>query len=263
MTPLLLRRWRLATVPRLGALFLHATSPVVVLISLLFTGRSETLLFWIGLWFAAVVHASGHVLASIRCGGPPATITLYPFFSVCRLDQAPAKPTTDLIVTAAGPLASAIVGAGLLSLVHEFSDGSPEWLAQWARIQIGYGLVSLLPMYPLDGARLLRLGLQWRMPRARAWETAGFVGQATAAGVVLWGLVRGMFLVAVAGVAFYVVGRFALFLQTAIQRINTIEREEHEEADDDGMTITMTQTADGVWRADDSTAGSSEPRSFF
>jgi len=254
MASILLRRWRLVTVPYVGHLYLHGSTPAAGFLALIWTDESETLLVWIGLWMAALVHAAGH-LAAARCTRQlPESITLYPLWSTTRLFQSPARIADDMMMTVSGPLANGLLGGAILLAFDGLLDREPEWLGQWARIQIGYGAALSLPVFPLDGSRLLRLVLKLRMPERRAWEIAGFVSQATAAGVVLWSLIQGFWSLAFVGIVFYLLGRFStLFLEIG-KRLKESERYEDkgwsgEETDNEnGPTITLTQTADGVWQ---------------
>jgi len=252
MAPLLLRRWRIVRVPRLGRLDLHASTPAVALLAVIFTGQAESILLWVGIWAAALVHAGGHVVAANLVGELPESVTLYPFWSTTRLFRSPMSIPADLKLTVAGPMANAALGAAMLLAYDGPLGREPDWLGQWARIQIGMGAVSLLPLFPLDGARILRLTLKLRYAEEQSFRIAGFVNQAAAAGVFFWALVQGFYGIAVAGIALYLLGRFSTFLLVVGMKVAEASRLEEEglepEVDEDGRTITLTQTADGVWQ---------------
>ena len=252
MAPLLLRRWRIAHVPRLGTLYLHASTLAFSLLAVVFTGRSESILFCVGIGAAALVHAAGHIAAANLVGELPESVTLYPFWSTTKLFRSPMSIPADLKLTVAGPMANAALGAAMLFTFDGPLGREPEWFGQWARIQIGMGAISLLPVFPLDGARMLRLVLKLRYSEEQAFQIAGFINQATAAGVFFWALIQGFYGVAMAGIAFYLVGRFSTFLLVIGKKINearTLDEESSEgDEPEDGQTITLTQTADGVWQ---------------
>lgn len=252
MASILLRYWRVADVPRLGQVFVHGSVPAAGLLALVVTGTLETLLFMLGLWIATLVHAMGHMVAAILRHELPESVTLFPCWTTSRLLRPPARLVDDLLVTASGPLANGLAGGALLFVWDGLLDHAPAWPGQWARIQIGYGAATLLPIYPLDGSRLLRLGLKLRFPERRAWEVAGFVSQASAAGMIFWSLYQRLWALACVGILFYVLGRFSPLLLEFGKRLTEAERDEIQgwndgEAGDDG-TITLTQTADGVWQ---------------
>ncbi|MBI1323779.1 hypothetical protein GC170_11440 [bacterium] len=237
---------------RLGSLYLHASTLAFVLLIVLFTGRSESILFCVGIWAAALVHAAGHIAAANLAGELPEAVTLYPFWSTTRLFRSPMSIPADMKLTVSGPLANAALGAAMLLSFDGPLGRQPEWFGQWARIQIGMGAISLLPVFPLDGARLLRLILKLRYPEEQAFQIAGFINQATAAGVFFWALIQGFYGIAAAGIALYLIGRFSTFLLVIGKKINearTIDDESmNEDEPEDGRTITLTQTADGVWQ---------------
>lgn len=185
-------------------------------------------------------------------GELPESVTLYPFWSTTKLYRSPMSIPADLKLTIAGPMANAALGAAMLLAFDGPFGRQPEWFGQWARIQIGMGAISLLPVFPLDGARLLRLILKLRYPEDQAFQIAGFINQATAAGVFFWALIQGFYAVAMAGIALYLVGRFSTFLLVIGKKINEArvldEENLNDNATEDGGTITLTQTADGVWQ---------------
>lgn len=224
----------------------------MALAAIVWTDRSETILTSLGLCIAAWMHAIGHAIAANVRGEGVESMTLYPFWSTTRLLRAPAEIDDDLMISVAGPLLNALVGAAMLMAFDGPLGREPEWLGQWSRIQIGMGAASLLPIFPLDGARLLRLGLKWRYSERQAWEMAAFVSQAAAGGLVLWGLFQGYYSIAAAGIVFYLIGRFSTLLLEIGKRLNEAEREGLQGWDksrvDDGETITLTQTPDGVWQ---------------
>jgi Zn-dependent protease len=269
MAPLLLRQWRLVRIPAFGDFFLHATAPTAAFLALIVTGRAEWLLICLGFWFASVVHALGHLTAARFRGELPESFTLFPFWPVTKLMRPPARIVDDLLITAAGPLANGLLGASMLLTFDGPLGHSPEWFGTWSRIQIGLGAVSLLPIYPLDGSRLLRLALKLRYPEKKAWDIAGFIGQATAAGIIFWALIQGFYSVVMIGIAFYLIGRFSpIFLEIGKWMAEAKRVEEQgieggaEEYSGDGETITLTQTADGVWQQIEPSP-SNEARRYF
>lgn len=266
MASFLLRYWRVVNLPRLGQVFVHGLTPAAGLLALILTSEPGTLLFWLGLWIAALVHAMGHMFAAVFRGELPESVTLFPCWATTRLLRPPVRLVDDLMLTASGPLANGLAGGALLFVWDGLLDHEPAWTGQWARIQIGYGAAALLPIYPLDGARLLRLGLKLRLPESRAWEIAGFVSQASAAGIIFWSLYQRFWALACAGIVFYVIGRFSPLLLEFGKRLKEAERDGDQdrpdgEAGDDG-TITLTQTADGVWQQVEPSP-SNESRNYY
>ncbi len=252
MISLLFSTWRIFTIFGTCHVRIHSLAPAIALWALVLSGQSSSLLFWTSLWMAALAHAFGHLLCARYYRQTPDLITLYPFYSTFRLDIPPAGRKMDLAITAAGPVLNLILG-GVLYLTFENSDGVEKlvWVGLLARIQMTYGLLTLLPMYPLDGSRLLRLGLQFRYGLERSLEIATFLGQSMAATIVLWSFFQGFYWLGFAGIFLYVLSRFSTVIQNFVHRRNAAEllvESEHEETWAEGdQPMTMTMTEDGVW----------------
>jgi|TARA_B110000037_G_scaffold213074_1_gene267052 Zn-dependent protease len=125
--------------------------------------------------FACVVlHELGHSLVARHYGIPTLRIWLLPIGGMAELAEMPRRPRTEFLITIAGPLVNfAIVltiGAlfiinnakGLLLLnplaidnaVQSYSVlGFASVLYLW---NIGMGFFNLLPIFPMDGGRILR-----------------------------------------------------------------------------------------------------------
>jgi Zn-dependent protease len=267
MIPILFSSYRIFTLYGTCAVRVHALAPAIGLWALVLSGNSQVLLFWASLWMAALTHAFGHLFCSRYFYQTPQFITLYPFHSTFRLDYPPASRKIDLAITAAGPSLNLVIG-GLLYLFSQSAGETeiPHWSAQLARLQITYGLITLLPMYPLDGSRLMRLGLQFRNSLERSNEIANFLGQTMAATIVLWSFFQGFYKLGFIGIIFYVVGRFSNFFQRIIRHSNASEIAEEMEIEEDWEDgeppITMTMTQDGVWEQLEREP-STESRMFF
>lgn len=272
MLAILFTRWHLLTLFRTCEVATYSMCLAIPVLALALTGQPDTLLWWVGLWLAAFFHSFGHlVMTSYRneCGE---SITVLPFFSTFKLAEPPHSSATDALVTAAGPLANLAL-AGLIYSVHASFGAMPAWLGQWATINLAYGVITLLPMYPLDGSRLLRLVLQSRMDEQKARNAANFTGQSMAAAIVLWSFYQGFYRLGFIGIACYLVGRSAPLIQLITRQGNLaravqqqeIEAEEWaDEADENGEApIVMTQGADGTWEATDSTWNASNTSATF
>ncbi len=178
---------------RLHATFLVLVVFLVVLVGAKAGGRLAVL--QIGLLGAAIVcvvlHELGHTLVARRYGIRPLAITLYPFGGVARFEDRPTSPGVDLRVAAAGPAVNLVLAAALLAAA---GDGALHpargsllvagvAVLGWANLLIaGF---NLLPVFPLDGGRMLRAVLQARIGWARATVWTASAGQ-VAAFVLVW-----------------------------------------------------------------------------
>ena len=122
-----------------------------------FTGDFTDLLMWVGIAFVSILlHELGHAIAA-KAFGSPTSIVLYGFGGLTS--HRPTSAGRDLVVTLAGPFAGLAVG-GLIYLGANAAEplhGDVEtavFYALW--INIGWGLINLLPVLPLDGGNALR-----------------------------------------------------------------------------------------------------------
>jgi Zn-dependent protease/CBS domain-containing protein len=142
------------------------------------------------LLFASVlIHELAHSLVAIENGLTVRGITLHLLGGVSQLDDEPPDPRTELLMAAAGPLASLAL-ALVLSLARIPVDA--PWgdaiLTYLMYVNVAVGLFNLIPGFPLDGGRLLR-AVVWRSTGdfARATATASRVGRGVAVGLVVLG----------------------------------------------------------------------------
>lgn len=152
------------------------------------------------LFLCVLLHEFGHVFAARRYGVRTPDITLLPIGGVARLERIPEKPQEELVVALAGPAVNVVIAA-LLFLVlggippmqaaaelHSPGQGILERLA-WVNVTLV--LFNLIPAFPMDGGRVLRAFLAWRMGYVRATQRAAAVGQGVAFLLGLLGLFGG------------------------------------------------------------------------
>lgn len=157
---------------------------------------------YIALIFTCVLlHEFGHVIAARRYGIATPDITLLPIGGIARLERIPEKPSEELVVALAGPAVNIAITALLLLLLGGWppieamagiEDPGQSMLARllWVNVVLA-GFNLLLPAFPMDGGRVLRALLSYRLDRARATDIAAWIGQVLAFGLGFLGLVGG------------------------------------------------------------------------
>lgn len=116
---------------------------------------------WVGVVLVSVlVHELGHALAARARGASPIAIDLYAFGGLTRFTPAgPMGRLESAAVSLAGPGAGMVLGGVAAAAVAVF--GYPDAaLGEYALrvtvwVNIGWGLVNLLPVLPLDGGHVL------------------------------------------------------------------------------------------------------------
>jgi Zn-dependent protease len=124
------------------------------------------------LFFLSVLaHELAHSIVARSRGVPVNNITLFLFGGVSNIQQEPATPLSELLITIVGPLTSFILGVVFLSLgagrdvlaniarpMSALSQLSPVgtlflWLGS---VNLALAIFNMIPGFPLDGGRILR-----------------------------------------------------------------------------------------------------------
>ncbi|MDE5897311.1 MAG: site-2 protease family protein [Clostridia bacterium] len=143
-----------------------------------FTGG--LLLFLIAV-FAALEHECAHAFAARRYGYSLDTIVLMPYGAVVSGDLSDMGRRQSLWVFAAGPLSNAATALLFVALWWLFPE-TYAFTDTAAYLSFSLFAVNLLPAYPLDGGRILRLLLA-PIGESRARAVCAAVSFLTAAAV--------------------------------------------------------------------------------
>lgn len=159
------------------------------------------------LFFALLLlHELAHSLVASYYGIAIKNITLFFFGGVSVFEEEPEKPSQELVVSAAGPLASVISGLFFivlylillfvsdLDVIFSFGDNIlykrdlGTLFLNVGSLTLFLGLFNLIPIFPLDGGRILRAFLAMFQPHQKATETAAKIGQIFAIFLAIFGL---------------------------------------------------------------------------
>lgn len=215
--------WNLGRVAGID-LYLHPSFLILPLMALFTGGVLGAVL--IGLVFGCVLlHELGHALMARQYGIETADITLYPIGGVARLERMPRGGGPELLIALAGPAVNLGIAAFLFGAIEVFGP----WLehtvllglmAQMLWINVGLLLFNMLPVFPMDGGRVLRALLSGPLGRTRATEIAATIGRGIAVAGGLWFLLNGMFLQAI----------LAAFIFTAASaELGSVRRDERDD----------------------------------
>ena len=169
------------------------------------------------LFGCVTLHELGHSVVALRFGLPVREIVLLPIGGVAFMGRNPSKPRHELLIAIAGPAVNVVIIAVLLPLLL-LTAGWPGFrtlssplliisrlhhnlpammLAILIHSNAILVLFNMIPAFPLDGGRVLRAVLGFKMPFVRATRIAANVGQVLAVVLGLYGLASGQWLMAI------------------------------------------------------------------
>ena len=106
----------------------------------------------------ALLHELAHAYAAEQVGLQMKKVILMPYGATVDMDMRGLNASDELKIVLAGPLFNLVCAAFFLGLWWCFPDTYPYTEAAQAS-SLTIGLINLLPAYPLDGGRILRLWL--------------------------------------------------------------------------------------------------------
>ncbi len=142
--------------------------------------------FFILLFTCVVAHELGHCLVARRFGVKVGRILLLPIGGMAEFDSIPRRSGQEIAIALAGPAVNfALIGLLFLVGVRFPGDWEPMELplnlAELGRhlviLNLVMGCFNLIPVFPMDGGRVLRAVLAWRMPYLRATWIAATLGK--------------------------------------------------------------------------------------
>lgn len=148
------------------------------------------------LLFAAIlIHELGHALAIRKLGYGNSQILLWGMGGLC-MNRAHYSDKDGLLITLAGPAAGLAVGLPALAALWWLPIPGAllaSMLSFTVYVTVGWSLLNLLPIFPLDGGRALMYGLRLglKMDKDRSARVAGLVGLVILAPLALWALYLG------------------------------------------------------------------------
>lgn len=149
----------------------------------------------LALFLIVLTHEFGHSLACRQVGGTANRIMLWPFGGVAYVDP-PQRPGAVLWSIVAGPLVNVVLipilfGAITFAKISGWEQSMPDaysflLMVAWINKRLLY--FNILPIYPLDGGKILWALLWLVMGRARSLMVATVLGLLGLACFVLWAL---------------------------------------------------------------------------
>lgn len=191
----------------------------------------STVVFLLSLFACVLLHEFGHILMARRFGIRTPDVILLPIGGLARLERMPEEPRQELLIAAAGPavtlgialiLFGALRSVGAPLEVTHLEPGQSGLAQEVLGLNVVLLLFNLLPIFPMDGGRMLRALLAMRLGLMRATRIAARIGQMGAlllglAGLGLfadWGVPSNGFLVLIAVFVYFAAGAEAATVET-------------------------------------------------
>jgi Zn-dependent protease len=132
-----------------------------------------------------VLHELGHAVVARQLGVHVTGIELGFLGGAAKMANLPRTPRHELLIAAAGPAVSLMLGGAFLGL--GLALGTP-FVATLGVINLIIAAFNLIPALPMDGGRILRALLVPRFGYVRATDIAVMVARIAAVGFVVIGL---------------------------------------------------------------------------
>ena len=140
-----------------------------------FQGGAFALLMILLLFTLVLLHELGHSLVAQRAGICVRDITIWPLGGLARLEGSTDAPKTELKIALAGPCVNLVLALAVLPF---WLYMKPFFLTDFLLIaNAALGIFNLMPAFPLDGGRVLRALLGFKMPFLQATEKAVLVSK--------------------------------------------------------------------------------------
>lgn len=161
-----------------------------------------TVAYVLSIFTCVVLHEFGHALTARRFGIHTPRVTLLPIGGVASLERMPRKPKQELLVASAGPAVNVVL-AGILVILGGINIdtffqyekieslreiGPRNFLYALALVNIFLVLFNAIPAFPMDGGRILRALLSFRIRRSKATSIAAGLGQLVGVAFIVLGL---------------------------------------------------------------------------
>ncbi len=179
------------------------------------------------LFGCVLLHELGHALAARQFGIGTQGITLLLFGGIAILERMPRRPLQEIWIAVAGPLVNVVIAGTLLMLIGPISDIAAAGLISttvtvWVRhlmiANIGLVMFNMLPAFPMDGGRVFRAVMAFRLPYLQATQLAATVGKVLAFGLALMGLISGQFMLIIVAAFVVIAGNAETRLVAAEHR---------------------------------------------
>lgn len=159
---------------------------------------SWSLIFLAAVFACVTLHELGHALMASRFGIKAKSIVLLPVGGIASIEKFPENPRQELAISIAGPLVSVAIALVLWLLsppgnFWKLPDGMSithghDLIANLRVVNMSLALFNLIPAFPMDGGRIFRALLGFKLNYIRATTIAAAVGKIIAVAFIAVGI---------------------------------------------------------------------------
>ena len=167
-----MKAWNSGVSPFGVPLYFNPTS-LIWLVFFMSYGMGTAIGMFIVLMLSLIIHEYGHVLVGRRMGFGTSHVETHMFGAAAYITSPMENhPHSELLTAIAGPITSAILGLICLPFVYL---GGP-WPLVWAcQLNFILAVFNILPIFPMDGGRVLRSLISTKKGVRKATEIATIV----------------------------------------------------------------------------------------
>jgi stage IV sporulation protein FB len=149
----------------------------------------DAVVFILAIFACVLAHEFGHILVARHFGIGTRDITLLPIGGVASIERMPEKPGQELLIALAGPAVNVVIAlilfalhgaGGSINIAGALENHDVDLITRLASVNVVLVIFNLIPAFPMDGGRVLRALLSYRMDRAEATRLAARIGQGMA-----------------------------------------------------------------------------------
>ncbi len=208
------------------SLELHFTFILMILVFVVFLavfdpqGLLPTLMLLFFLFVSVFIHELCHSVVAVWKGIKVSKITLLPIGGLSMTDEIPEKPSDEFLIAVAGPLFNFVAVAAVLVVAQYFPQFWPQGIFQgdfseetfnnalfnfplftvfWVNLILG-AFNLFVPALPLDGGRIFRAVLAWRIGFSKATNIAAALSKIISGILFLLGFFSGNFILSVVAI---------------------------------------------------------------
>jgi Zn-dependent protease/predicted transcriptional regulator len=182
-----------------------------------------SVLYVLAIFVCVILHEFGHALAAKKFNIKTTSITLLPIGGLAQMESIPEKPKEELIVAFAGPAVNILIAVVLYPITGLSTEtlkqlsttlGPDNFLMALMSVNVWLAIFNLIPAFPMDGGRVFRALLSFKMGHVAATRIAASVGQLLAIGFVFFGFFYNPFLIFIGFFIYIGAGSESVYAQT-------------------------------------------------